>query len=187
MTARRAPRGEKKLAGAVHRRPQPEAGEMCGLEPQEVNKVLPSLSVPGHRVQVDVKFLTLKRKRGGSVRRYQYMAIDDSTRIRALKVYRRHTQANAIDFTNYVIEKFQLSRGTGELPQLRGQRSQAPIGMPDHRLGRPRQFGVPILVLASEGRSGDNARGFCLAVPNPRPASRSDYTVPAPAPGSGKP
>ena len=54
--------------------------------------------VPGHPVQVDVKFLTLKRKRGGAVRRYQYTAIDDATRVRALKVYRRHTQANAIDF-----------------------------------------------------------------------------------------
>ncbi len=62
--------------------------------------------VPGHRVQVDVKFLTLKRKKGGPVRRYQYTAIDDTTRIRALKVYRRHTQANAIDFINYVVEKF---------------------------------------------------------------------------------
>ena len=62
--------------------------------------------VPGHHVQVDVKFLTLQRKKGAPVRRYQYTAIDDATRIRALKVYRRHTQANAIDFINYVVEKF---------------------------------------------------------------------------------
>ena len=32
--------------------------------------------------------------------------IDDATRVRALKIYRRHTQANAIDFINYVVEKF---------------------------------------------------------------------------------
>ncbi len=62
--------------------------------------------VPGHHVQVDVKFLTLQRKKGAPVRRYQYTAIDDATRVRALKVYRRHTQANAIDFINYVVEKF---------------------------------------------------------------------------------
>ena len=61
---------------------------------------------PGHHVQVDVKFLTLKRKKGAPVRRYQYTAIDDATRVRALKIYRRHTQANAIDFINYVVEKF---------------------------------------------------------------------------------
>ena len=62
--------------------------------------------VPGHPVQVDVKFLTLKRKRGGPVRRYPYTAIDDATRVRALKIYKRHTQANAIDFIDFVVEKF---------------------------------------------------------------------------------
>ena len=62
--------------------------------------------VPGHHVQVDVKFLTLQRNQGAPVRRYQYTAIDDATRVRALKVYRRHTQKNAIDFINYVVEKF---------------------------------------------------------------------------------
>ena len=62
--------------------------------------------VPGHHVQVDVKFLTLKRKRGRPVRRYQYTAIDDATRVRALKIYQRHTQANAIDFVNYGVKKF---------------------------------------------------------------------------------
>ena len=44
--------------------------------------------VPRHHVQIDVKFLTLKRKKGASVRRYQYTAIDDATRVRALKIYR---------------------------------------------------------------------------------------------------
>jgi len=62
--------------------------------------------VPGHHVQVDVKFLNFKDKQGNKVRRYQYTAIDDATRIRALKVYERHNQANAIDFINYVVEKF---------------------------------------------------------------------------------
>ena len=61
--------------------------------------------VPGHHVQVDVKFLTLPREKGAPVRRYPYTAIDDATRVRALKVYRRHAQANAIDFIHYVVEK----------------------------------------------------------------------------------
>jgi transposase len=47
--------------------------------------------VPGHHVQADVKFLTLQRKKGAPVRRYQCTAIDDATRIRALKVYRSST------------------------------------------------------------------------------------------------
>jgi transposase InsO family protein len=62
--------------------------------------------VPGHHVQVDVTFLNLKTKRGRTVRRFQYTAIDDATRIRALKIYTRHTQQNAIDFIDYVVEKF---------------------------------------------------------------------------------
>lgn len=62
--------------------------------------------VPGHHVQVDVKFLTLKAPDGRHLRRFQYTAINDATRIRALKIYRRHTQKNAIDFVDYVLEKF---------------------------------------------------------------------------------
>ena len=62
--------------------------------------------VPGHHVQVDVTFLTLKGKDGRNIRRFQYTAIDDATRIRALKVYQRHTQQNAIHFIDSVVEKF---------------------------------------------------------------------------------
>jgi len=62
--------------------------------------------VPGHHIQVDVKFLTFIDKQGRKLKRYQYTAIDDATRIRALKIYPKHTQANAIRFVNYVIEQF---------------------------------------------------------------------------------
>ncbi|WP_439111699.1 IS481 family transposase [Lentibacter sp.] len=62
--------------------------------------------VPGHHIQVDVKFLTFKGKRGEKVRRFQYTAIDDATRVRALKIYEKHTQANAIDFIDHIIGKF---------------------------------------------------------------------------------
>ena len=34
------------------------------------------------------------------------LAIDNATSVRALKVYEKHTQANAIDFVNHIIEKF---------------------------------------------------------------------------------
>ena len=62
--------------------------------------------VPGHQVQVDVKFANLKDSSGEKIRRYQFTAIDDATRIRALKMYKKHNQSNAIDFIDYVIEKF---------------------------------------------------------------------------------
>ena len=63
--------------------------------------------VPGHQIQVDVKFLIFRGKDGKPIKRYQYTAIDDATRVRALKVYNRHTQAtNAILFIDYVIKSF---------------------------------------------------------------------------------
>lgn len=62
--------------------------------------------VPGHHVQVDVKFLDFHDPSGGKVRRFQYTAIDDTTRIRALRIYEKHTQVSAIDFIDHVIDRF---------------------------------------------------------------------------------
>jgi transposase InsO family protein len=62
--------------------------------------------VPGHHVQVDVKFLQFVGSDGRRVKRYQFTAIDDATRIRALKIYDKHTQASAIDFIDHVVERF---------------------------------------------------------------------------------
>ena len=61
--------------------------------------------VPGHHIQVDVKFLNFFNEENKKIKRYQYTAIDDATRIRVLKVYERHNQANAIDFIDHVVEK----------------------------------------------------------------------------------
>jgi len=62
--------------------------------------------VPGHHIQMDVKFLIFKNKNGQKIKRYQYTAIDDATRVRALKIYNRHTQKSAIDFVDHIIKKF---------------------------------------------------------------------------------
>jgi transposase InsO family protein len=62
--------------------------------------------VPGHRIQVDVKFLNFVDGNNNKIKRYQYTAIDDATRIRALKTYKRHNQSSAIDFIDYVVKKF---------------------------------------------------------------------------------
>ena len=61
---------------------------------------------PGHHVPVDRTFLTLVTKREKRVRRLQHNAIDGATHIRALEVYTRHTQQNAVDFLGDVVEKF---------------------------------------------------------------------------------
>jgi transposase InsO family protein len=62
--------------------------------------------VPEHHIQVDVKFLKFHPPHTQPIRRFQYTAVDDGTRVRALKIYNRHTQQNAIDLIDYVISKF---------------------------------------------------------------------------------
>jgi transposase InsO family protein len=56
-------------------------------------------------VQVEVKFLQLKDSAGKTVKRYQYTAIDDCTRIRVLAVYPRRTAANSLLFLERLNEE----------------------------------------------------------------------------------
>lgn len=58
---------------------------------------------PGHRLQLDVKFL--ERIAGSSRRLYQFTAIDDCTRIRVLKVFDACNQAVAIQFIDDVLRR----------------------------------------------------------------------------------
>src|SRR6187549_2196458 len=58
---------------------------------------------PGHRLQLDVKFL--ERIPGTRRRFYQFTAIDDCTRIRVLKVYDTCTQRTAIAFIDEVLRR----------------------------------------------------------------------------------
>ena len=60
---------------------------------------------PGHRVQIDVKFIApLKGSRRS--RYYQFTAIDDCTRLRVLRLYDRLNQKTAIEFIDYALERF---------------------------------------------------------------------------------
>ncbi len=58
---------------------------------------------PGHRLQVDVKFL--ERIPGSRKRLYQFTAIDDCTRIRVLKIYDACNQKTAIRFIDEVFRR----------------------------------------------------------------------------------
>jgi hypothetical protein len=61
--------------------------------------------MPGYHVQKDVKFLLVSDYQGHRINRIQYTAVDDSTQIRVLKIYTHHTQANAMNFLDYVVKK----------------------------------------------------------------------------------
>lgn len=58
---------------------------------------------PGHRIQVDVKFL--ERIKDTRQRYYQFTAIDDCTRLRVLRIYDRNNQLSAIQFIDYVLSR----------------------------------------------------------------------------------
>lgn len=58
---------------------------------------------PGHRLQMDVKFL--ERIPGTRKRLYQFTAIDDCTRVRVLKIYDACNQATAIRFVDEVLRR----------------------------------------------------------------------------------
>ena len=61
--------------------------------------------MPGHAVQVDVKFIaplsSTSRKKY-----YQFTAIDDCTRLRVLRIYDRLNQKTAIQFADFLLDKF---------------------------------------------------------------------------------
>ncbi len=63
--------------------------------------------LPGHRVQLDVKFIEpLAGSRSGSrPKYYQFTAIDDCTRLRVLRIYPQLNQKTAIQFLDYVPER----------------------------------------------------------------------------------
>jgi transposase InsO family protein len=62
-----------------------------------------SRPLPGHRVQLDVKFIAPLA--GSRRKHYQFTAIDDCTRMRVLRIYPQLNQKTAIQFADYVLER----------------------------------------------------------------------------------
>lgn len=59
--------------------------------------------LPGHRNQVDAKFLEKIGERDKKY--YQFAAADDCTRLRVLKVYKRNSQQNAMPFIDEALSR----------------------------------------------------------------------------------
>ncbi len=59
--------------------------------------------LPGHRVQIDVKFI--EPLPGTRKKHYQYTAVDDCTRLRVLRIYPRNDQKTAMQFLDYVLDR----------------------------------------------------------------------------------
>ena len=60
---------------------------------------------PGHRIQIDVKFLEGIKTNQPRKKYYQFTAIDDCTRLRVIKIFDRNNQKNAIQFVDYVLSR----------------------------------------------------------------------------------
>jgi transposase InsO family protein len=61
--------------------------------------------LPGHRVQLDVKFIQPLPGTPKAKKYYQFTAIDDCTRLRVLRIYPKLNQQTAIQFLDYVLER----------------------------------------------------------------------------------
>jgi transposase InsO family protein len=61
--------------------------------------------LPGHRVQIDVKFIQPLPGAAKAKKYYQFTAIDDCTRLRVLRIYPKLNQQTAIQFLDYVLER----------------------------------------------------------------------------------
>ena len=81
---------------------------------------------PGHRLQLDVKFL--ERIPGTRKRLYQFTAIDDCTRIRVLKVYDACNQRTAMQFIDEVVPPACRSASTSFRPTMAPSFSHSFIG-----------------------------------------------------------
>jgi transposase len=61
--------------------------------------------LPGHQVQIDVKFIAPLAAAKPKRKYYQFTAIDDCTRLRVLRIYPALNQKTAIQFVDYVLER----------------------------------------------------------------------------------
>ena len=80
-------------------------------------------NVPGHQLQVDVKFIEPLGQKGRKKRYYQYTAIDDCTRLRVLRAYPRNDQKTAIAFIDHVLSSSR-SPSTRSRPTTAGRRHE---------------------------------------------------------------
>jgi hypothetical protein len=60
--------------------------------------------MPGHAVQVDVKFIA-PLSSASRKKYYQFTAIDDCTRLRVLRIYDRLNQKTAIQFADFLLDR----------------------------------------------------------------------------------
>jgi len=136
---------------------------------------------PGHRLQMDVKFL--ERIPGSQKRLYQFTAIDDCTRIRVLKVYDACNQTTAIRFTDEVLRRLpfrvHVVQTDNELPQKSRRQSLSvlTVSQQETRTRIAKRFPPsrnPTLTIVTQGQddTGLPSQGFTQRC---TPGGRSEH------------
>jgi len=110
------------------------------------NRRYPELSVPGEKVQIDVKEVPYCCLRGDLVRNnkhlYQWTAIDECTRIRFVYGFEEHTPENSVKFLRMLVRVFpfkiqtiQTDNGTEFTYKYISDTEDCPFDTELHRLG----------------------------------------------------
>lgn len=81
-----------------------------GREKQRKKKYVPkpydTPKIPGERVQIDVKYVPSACLAEGTLKLYQYTAVDEATRLRCRVIFDEHSNWNSARFVHYVRKKF---------------------------------------------------------------------------------
>ncbi len=114
---------QRSFSGMVYAAKRMGLAEKAKKKPRKHDRRYPELSVPGEKVQIDVKEVPYNCLRG-DLRRdgkhlYQWTAIDECTRMRFIYGYEEHNAANSVDFFKrlqkafpFKIQKVQTDNGT---------------------------------------------------------------------------
>ena len=77
-----------------------------GLPPKRQPKPYEQITHPGERVQIDVKVVLRKCIADPEMKRYQYTAIDEFSRMRFLYGYEEQSTYSSADFAEHVVKWF---------------------------------------------------------------------------------
>lgn len=115
-------------------------------EPRKAARRYPELTVPGEKVQIDVKEVPFNCLRGKALRDgkrlYQWTAIDECTRLRFVYGYWEHTPENSVDFIRraqkyfqFRIQTVQTDNGTEFTYRFISEKKECPFDRELRRLG----------------------------------------------------
>lgn len=137
----------RSLSGLIYAAKRLELGKKEKRRaPRRHDRRYPELTVPGEKVQIDVKEVPYSCLRGDLVRDgkhlYQWTAIDECTRYRFIYGFEEHTPQNSVEFLHRLIDAFpfriqtvQTDNGTEFTYKYISEESECPFDTELRKLG----------------------------------------------------